>query len=347
MHPASSTARIKICIREINLLRSGLPGLSVISLQPRYRRLLTVGALLDESISLYRAHWVTFALFSLIALVPAWAVSLTFYVGGFQRLALRPATAIPPPEYWFALFGLTLVQSLMGALWSAAATIAAAKYLGGEEPSVGGAYGRALRRLPLLILTTLLLALLWLFLFLASTVLFVVTLFGTLGTLVALIALINWWVKPESRRTWLKWLIILTSPFGLVTYYFVRWSLYLPAVVLEGEGPIGALARSSRLVQGQWFRAGAVLTLASLILIVLVSVPVLIVSLVIGLAGVASGFGNPESSSVVTQSVTFVVQILFSSVGFITYLLLFVDLRNRREGTDLSERISSLEATSV
>ena len=39
-----------------------------------------------------------------------------------------------------------------------------------------------------------------------------------------------------------------------------------------------------------------------------------------------------------------VVRILLASIGSIVYTLLFVDLRNRREGTDIFERVSQLEA---
>jgi hypothetical protein len=39
-----------------------------------------------------------------------------------------------------------------------------------------------------------------------------------------------------------------------------------------------------------------------------------------------------------------ILQILFASIGYIVYAVLFVDLRNRREGTDIVERVSQLEA---
>jgi hypothetical protein len=42
--------------------------------------------------------------------------------------------------------------------------------------------------------------------------------------------------------------------------------------------------------------------------------------------------------------VTFIGRILLASIGSIVYTLLFVDLRNRREGTDIGERVSQLEA---
>ena len=36
-------------------------------------------------------------------------------------------------------------------------------------------------------------------------------------------------------------------------------------------------------------------------------------------------------------------QILFASMGAIVYAVLYFDLRNRREGTDIAERLSQLE----
>ena len=57
----------------------------VSSIQPRYRRLFTVGALLDETIQLFRQHWLTLALFGLVALIPSWILLVVLYVGGFDR----------------------------------------------------------------------------------------------------------------------------------------------------------------------------------------------------------------------------------------------------------------------
>jgi Membrane domain of glycerophosphoryl diester phosphodiesterase len=333
----------------INLLRSaqhGLARLSLIPLQPRYRRLLTIGALLDESIVLFREHWITLALFSLVALAPSWL--LLFVIDLIARPVALSRPDLPSAQDWAVLFATTMLQGILGLLWSAASATAAACYLGGQRPTVRGVYARALRRLPALLVATLLLAVLVVLLTLASVVLFVATLAGILGSLVALVGLLYWWAKPEGRRRWLKWLIVLTAPFGLVTYWAVRWSLYLPAVVLEGEGPLGALGRSSRLVEQQWFRAAAVLTVASLILFVLVTVPLLLVGMLVGLLGVGGVLSlSSGPGSLITNSATLIFEVLFSSLGTIAYVLLFVDLRNRREGADLSERISSLEAAAV
>jgi hypothetical protein len=38
---------------------------------------------------------------------------------------------------------------------------------------------------------------------------------------------------------------------------------------------------------------------------------------------------------------------LFASIGSIVYTVVFLDLRNRREGTDIGERVSQLEASAL
>lgn len=323
------------------------------SLQPRYRRLFTVAALLDESIQLFREHWITLALYSLIALAPSWvflmAISITNVqlVNRFQgRVTAESFAAIAADVV--VVLGLALLQGLMSLLWLGASSAAAAAYLQGEQPTVRGVYGRALRALPTIVGASLIALVLLLLLFLASIVLFVVTLFGTLGTLIALVGLIWWWRKPASRRPWLKWLIILTTPLGLFTYFSVRWYLYVPAIILEGQGPISSIGRSSRLVEHEWFRTAAVLTVAGLVVAVLIAVPLLMVGMVLGVLGLSGAFADPDpTGTLVTNTASVVTQVLVSSLGSVAYVLLFVDLRNRREGTDIGQRISSLEATGV
>ena len=45
-----------------------------------------------------------------------------------------------------------------------------------------------------------------------------------------------------------------------------------------------------------------------------------------------------------TNVVSLLVQIPVGGIGFLGYTLMFIDLRNRREGTDLAQRIAALEA---
>jgi len=322
---------------------------SASALQPRYRRIFTVGALLDETIQLFRQHWITLALFGLVALVPSWLLILYVYVGGvsgaFTTAAARATSFETFPLIGIlVLGGLGLLSGLFSVLWTAAATSAADAFMRGQQPTMTGVYLHALKRFPTMVGAFLLYLLAIVGLSIAASLLFVVTGFGVLGTLAASIGLLVWWLNPPARRPWLKWMIILTTPFGLVAYYTVRWALLLPAIVLEWRGPLAALQRSRSLTEHQWFRTFAVLALAGIIVAILVSVPILLVDAIFALA-IPAARGSANLLQVANSTASSVCQVLFSSIGTIAYVLLYVDLRNRREGTDLGERIGSLETS--
>ncbi|HEY2594454.1 MAG TPA: hypothetical protein VGK33_11185, partial [Chloroflexota bacterium] len=58
-------------------------------IEPRYRRVLSFGDLLDESIGLFRHHWAVFALVSAVWLIPPGLVTvLVTASGAFDTTAL-------------------------------------------------------------------------------------------------------------------------------------------------------------------------------------------------------------------------------------------------------------------
>jgi hypothetical protein len=330
------------------------------SLQPRYRRLLGVGALLDESIRLYREHWRTFLAVSAISLVPLGLIGLAFTFAfssplaqNLVRVSARGNLILSPQEGSALVAGaiagsvlFVLISIAVSMLWTAAITRTAGALMHDEQLSIKSAYARALRSLLALIGAAVLFGLGIIGLTILSIVPFVITLFGTLGSLIALVAIIVWWRSPASRKPWLKWLIILCAPYGLPVYFAVRWSMFVPAVVLERLGPVAALGRSSRLMAGEWFRAAGVLSIASVIVGVLVSAPTYLVEIPFGIVSAARGsFGPDPVQTVIANGVSLLCQVLFASVGTIAYTVLFTDLRNRREGTDLVQRVAQLEAT--
>jgi hypothetical protein len=87
-----------------------------------------------------------------------------------------------------------------------------------------------------------------------------------------------------------------------------------------------------------------VMVLAGIIVAVLVSVPIVILDVVFALVTLSNTNGETVLQ-VVNATASSICQVLFSSIGTIAYVLLFVDLRNRREGADLGERIESLETS--
>jgi membrane-anchored glycerophosphoryl diester phosphodiesterase (GDPDase) len=306
--------------------------------------------------SLFRKHWVNFALVSAVSLVPpglllVWfsasgtlsrAVSLADLQSG--RLAQDPTYAASANAQVGASLALVVISFLFALLWSSAVVITTDAYLRDEMPALGRIYRRALGHYVAVLVSSLVYLL-----GVPAVGLFIVTGFGSLGTLIAIIGLLFWWLRPTSRnKRWLKWLIILTTPFGLPTYYGTRWGLYVPAAVLEHRGPIAALRRSGQVSDRHWFRVGATLAVAGLIVYVLLGLleGLVTIPMYIFEALTRGQFGLTPVEAVVTSAVTFAVRILFASMGTIVYTL-FIDLRNRREGTDIAERLGQLEATPV
>jgi hypothetical protein len=92
----------------------------------------------------------------------------------------------------------------------------------------------------------------------------------------------------------------------------------------------------------------AALTVASLIVGVMLSVLSAFVTIPFTVAALFRGqIGLCPAEAAVSSAVTFVARILFASIGSIVYTVVFLDLRNRREGTDIGERVSQLEASAL
>src|SRR5207245_4062609 len=237
----------------------------------------SVGDVLDESIQLFRQRWTSFAIVSAVAFLPPGLMSVWFSASGALggtfslaeiqsgRLAQRASLADEGP----AVFGAAIVSFLAFLLWSPAVVVATDVYQRGGEPRLRVVYTTALRRYWAVLLATLALLVALVGLTALGAALFVITGFGTVGSVIAGVAALLWWLKLGARKTWVKWLIVLAAPFGLPVYFVGRWSLYIPAAVLEGRGPIAALRRSGQVVDRQWFRVVSILTVASLIVGVL------------------------------------------------------------------------------
>ncbi|HLZ27162.1 MAG TPA: hypothetical protein VKV73_07560 [Chloroflexota bacterium] len=334
-----------------------LPIPSSGTLQPRYRRVLSFGDVLDESIRLFRQHWSTFALVSAVAfLVPGLlTVALSAYglLGrtnfDFAELSrgVVPQSSNSPPQL-VALTAAGILSGLFYVIWSAAVTAATEVYMRGGEPKLSSVYRRALRRFFTVLIGTIVLTLGVSVLTAIAVVLFVITLFGILGIVVALVALLIWWLSPGARKPWVRWLVILAMPFGLPTYYGVRWSLFVAAAVLERRGPIASLVRSSELVERHFFRVLCILTVSSVIVGVLLYAPAALIEVPLLISSASRGqLGVAPIEAAIINAVTLVLRILVESVGVIVYTVMFIDLRNRREGTDMAERLTQLEALPV
>lgn len=133
----------------------------------------------------------------------------------------------------------------------------------------------------------------------------------------------------------------------LTIWFATMFQLAGPVVVLERLGPATALKRSWRLVRGSFWRVFGITLLAGLIVAVAATVLQLPFSLIAGFAGGAptGPFGPGGAvSQFADQSITALIVTAIGSIvaGTVTRpvaagvtVLLYVDLRMRREGLDL------------
>ena len=107
---------------------------------------------------------------------------------------------------------------------------------------------------------------------------------------------------------------IIGFPFAI--YFIVGWFCVLQTASLERCGPLAALARSSDLVRGNWWRVFGILLLI-----------VILLAIANGIA-----YGILGLITLVGPLLIVVIAVLFAPVMTITQTLLYHDLRVRRDG---------------
>ena len=119
----------------------------------------------------------------------------------------------------------------------------------------------------------------------------------------------------------------LIVALGMPIYLIVRWLFIWPVVLLEGLGPIGALARSSELVQGNWWRIFGIMVVGIIMLI--------LISLLLNF-----------SVGAIPMVGSFLVTILVAPVLPVVHILLYYDLRTRETRYGLDTLGGELKITS-
>lgn len=125
-----------------------------------------------------------------------------------------------------------------------------------------------------------------------------------------------------------------------MTYVMVKFSLYTIVIFAENAGPVQALSRSWELVQNNWWRTFVLLSVAMLIAMMMISV----ISIVYFALILTSG---PEAILTYQFAIEVGSAVIYMFIySFMTALpmMLFHDLRLRREGGDLEARIAQTEA---
>ena len=130
-------------------------------------------------------------------------------------------------------------------------------------------------------------------------------------------------------------------------FVFVRLAVAVPAVVLEATGPVNAMRRSWQLVRGSWWRVFGIVLLAAIVVGIIgfaLEIPFEIVTVALGLG--SRGFFGVSSTGVATGPS--IAALIVGAIGSIVAatvtrpissgvtVLLYADLRMRREGFDLA-----------
>src|SRR5579884_1512904 len=216
-------------------------------------RPLSLGELLDRTFSLYKENFLLF--FGVMVWPSLLAVAVGLLNTGFQSIALRPATG-PSAQARFAMISFGFVAGLVLlilAYWVAytfalgATTLAVSDVYLGNVATISGSFrkmkGRTWRLMRLMLWIGVQVVLVFALLALGIGVL------AALGRVVALVGM-----------------VILFPLLALVPLWLMlRYSVSVPALMLEGLNARQAASRSGQLIKGNFGRAFLLLLLMIII----------------------------------------------------------------------------------
>jgi hypothetical protein len=119
--------------------------------------------------------------------------------------------------------------------------------------------------------------------------------------------------------------------FCAAIYLGVRWSLVVAAMMAEDIGPIRGLGRSWNLVRGSWWRTFGIL------LVVGILQTIISYALFILFGLIAAVFSTGDFQAALVQVGSTLLSAVVSPITTIAVVLLYFDLRVRREGLDLDQ----------
>lgn len=113
--------------------------------------------------------------------------------------------------------------------------------------------------------------------------------------------------------------------------------LFLPAIMLDGKGPVDSLSYSHKLVWGNWWRVATIGTIAFIIIYVIFMLAALMVGIFAGLGG-----GDPATLFMVNLGSTVIGGLLLTAFYFALYVEIYREVKMRKEGGDLAARIAAV-----
>jgi Membrane domain of glycerophosphoryl diester phosphodiesterase len=291
-------------------------------------RAQAVGELLDSAFTLYRRNLRLILAITLVVQLPLAVVSYVVYeltgvTSASARLQQLSANGSVITQQqlngiWSSLVPFLVVVFTIGLLQAVVvqpiATAAMTRAVGDiylDHPSsVGSAYGAVGRRIGAVVGVALI------FFGVGIGILAV-----TSGLLIGAVFVFG----PAGAA-----LLVLLVPAAVVVAILVytRWLFAAPIVMLERAGARAALRRSWHLVRGSTMRVFGITILVGIITGIL--------SAIVGaLLSVATQAGDDNVRLILNQLATLVVAVVIQPISFIVVVLLYYDLRIRREAFDI------------
>lgn len=286
-------------------------------------RPLSFGDILDGAFTLYRRHFLTLFMTTVIPIVP-----MALLTGLWMAAAVA---AEDPTLEFFGLFVLATLASILGSpLMMAALTQQFSQAYTGGVVTIGDGFSTGLRRL---------------FPLIGSFVLA----FGSMAVVFVVVSLgMTMLASTFSAGAVIGgFLIVILLVVGTI-FAFASFFAIPAASVIEGAGPIAAIRRSWALAKGARSRIIGI-TIVSWIIIYL---PMMGVMLLFGLGlGIVGGVGGLEAIDAMVESTRFIfiqqaISLLSSALTFpflvAVSVLLYYDRRIRTEGYDLEVAAEAL-----
>jgi hypothetical protein len=293
----------------------GQPG------QAALPRPLGIGEILNTAFQLYRRHWRRLLAIAAVVVVPL--TLLQHLLGDLVRTQRETTTyggvVTVTPTWLGAIAGLlaALAGILMSGVLAGAITRAVAAEVAGEDPSVEQSYRFGFHRLGSVLLVSVLVGL---------------AIIGGLILVTAGLFLAN---ALRSRD-----LDMSSAPFGLVYLLFIIPGIYLgvrlavsiQALVVEGRRGTEAMGRSWGLVGGHWWHAFGTL----LVVLLLIGIVNAVITAPFGATG---WFVHAVAAAVAT--------VVTLPYGVLVGVLLYLDLRARKERLTLEALRADLQASAA
>jgi hypothetical protein len=312
---------------------------------PLELRPLAIGELLDRVFTLYRRHLFTFvgimAIPSIFNLAMALVIRTAQYLGG-STFAPRDSTFGSPDMVFYVVSLIVGAIAFLAFYWMAymlalaATTVVVAEIYAGRDCSISSAFARARQQTGRLML----LALFW-FLLITGPVI----VFAMVGVGLAVVAGIASGSAPPAAMVAIGVIFValgLFVLFALCVFLSLRYALSGPALMLEGISARVALRRSVFLTRGYLGRVFLMAVCAAMLAytgIMIFQVPFTTASALMGKTTATAYWIDMVGAVSGT-----IGQTLTAPVMVIGVVVLYYDLRVRKEALDLQVMMSALDA---